>query len=465
MKTFKRVLNAMLIPVLCLLPVACSDKTPDPISDRYEDLAADGRFEVKKGGAGDEAVYDFGKTVRFNALRLSERKSAITKFEVFADDATTPFWGGDFVDGYRYGSFEAVSASKIRIKVYQCEDNWKLTSVEAYYADQGGASFEVMSYVTVDSAYRLEDKWKTNAAVMDEFNVIGNLYFDRNGALHYQDYLFDGKSVDGKTVLKGAIAKLKSFNPEARITLTVLGNRDFTSDGLTVEERHNEAMGDHADTLTKNLLALLRETGATGISFDYEYPHNLKSFRIFAEYLKSLDAALPEGVMLSAAVSLWCIRPLHLTAKRLSVLDRIELMAYDMFDDRGNHATFYDTCYETVKELGRRGVDLSKVRLGLPFYSRPVNHDEFWGSYGNIAEQLPRFDNTIREAYETINGVQKPATDQYYNGRQMIYDKTAFAVDAGLRGVMIWHFVCDSSDPSLALTSQIAAAIEARQGK
>ncbi len=32
---------------------------------------------------------------------------------------------------------------------------------------------------------------------------------------------------------------------------------------------------------------------------------------------------------------------------------------------------------------------------------------------------------------------------QYLNSAQMIADKTAFAIDAGLGGIMIWHMTCD----------------------
>ena len=32
---------------------------------------------------------------------------------------------------------------------------------------------------------------------------------------------------------------------------------------------------------------------------------------------------------------------------------------------------------------------------------------------------------------------------QYLNSAQLIADKTSFAIDAGLGGIMIWHMTCD----------------------
>ena len=63
------------------------------------------------------------------------------------------------------------------------------------------------------------------------------------------------------------------------------------------------------------------------------------------------------------------------------------------------------------------------------------------------------------------DGKEHPELANYYNGRQMIYDKTSYAIDCGLGGVMIWHFGTDSFDPDLSLINEINAAITARGAK
>lgn len=60
-------------------------------------------------------------------------------------------------------------------------------------------------------------------------------------------------------------------------------------------------------------------------------------------------------------------------------------MAYDMFDDRGDHSAFYTSAYECVSKLSKKGIDLKRFDLGIPFYSRPVNGDSFWGNYYDAA--------------------------------------------------------------------------------
>ena len=51
----------------------------------------------------------------------------------------------------------------------------------------------------------------------------------------------------------------------------------------------------------------------------------------------------------------------------------------------------------------------------------------------------------------------------YFNDRQMIYDKTSYAIDMGLGGMMIWHMACDDTQNlEKSLTGAMKQAIEDR---
>lgn len=457
----KKIFCAIILLVLTFSAFAfsgCSDKTPDAISSKYENLADDGKFLSDSGEKGEEAVFDFGRTVLINTVVLKEKDSNITSFRIYVNDGETPVYGNDYIGGYRYCAFAPTEASKIRVEVMDCDGKWKLEEVEAYLILNKAESFDVMSYINADTAYTLTQEQAEIASCVTQFNVFGCTYFDAEGEIHFVEYTIDGKTVSGQEVLKKAIENLRKANPSATIVFTVLANRDF-GDGMTTIERHNSAMNDHAAVLTENLLKIIDEYGLDGVSFDYEYPEKSKDFKTFSNYIKQLDAALPEGKLLTAAISDWCIRTFGYSAKDLEPLDSIEIMSYDLFDERGNHATFYNTCYKTLKDLDKKGVDMSKVHLGLPFYSRPVDKSAFWGSYKDVAGILGPYDNALTEEFVDLDGVQHAPTKTYYNGRQMIYDKTRYAIDCGIGGVMIWHFGCDTTDPELSLFKQIEAAI------
>ena len=458
-----------ILPIMMLICVvasvfalsACAGKTPKAITGAFEDLAEDGKFLSDSGNAGESAVYDFGKTVKFNTLVLKEKGENITSFRIYADDSETSFYGNDYIEGLRYCAFEAVTASRIRIEVLSSDGEWKLRKPEAYMVSGTADDFEIMAYISVDEAAALAGEKAEVAKKVTDFNLFNVVYFNKDGDLVFNELETSSGKVSAQILLKDAVAKIRSLNPSATVVVMVLGNKDF-GDGLTVPGRHNSAMGTNSDNLKANLLAFVEEYALDGVSFDYEYPETLKDYTVYKKFVKELKSALPEGKLLTAALAIWNIGVGKLTKKDLSNFDSIEIMSYDMFDERGNHAAFYTSAYEVVDKLIDKGLDLKKFNLGVPYYSRPVNADPYWGNYYDVADKLSPFENSYVEAYTDINGVSHPALLNYYNGRQMIYDKTAYAMDAGLGGIMIWHFGTDSFDPELSLTNTIAKAIAAR---
>lgn len=440
---------------------ACTNKTPDAIADKFENLAEQGSFDRMNGEKGDTITFDFGKETTFNALVLREKGSQITSFRIYADDASEPFYGNDFIEGYRYCSFDTITANKIRIHILDSKEAWKLDSLEAYCVEKTENNFEIMSYIMTDTAATLTEKQAQVAQYITEFNLFSAVLLDKDGNLRYNSFTINNQTVEGKQAIKLAVARLKEVNPSASVVFTILGNQDF-NDGLSVPERYTQAMGDNREKLIANILALIEECGLDGVAFDYEYPQTMKEFDVYADFLRELKQALPQGKRLNAAVSVWNISPTFLTKKDLEVLDRIEVMAYDMFDDNGNHSTFYSSCYNILRDFQKKGVPAEKLHLGVPYYSRPINGDSFWGNYSDVADKLSPFENTYVEAYTDLDGVAHPELANYYNGRQMIYDKTCYAIDSGVGGVMLWHFGTDSFDPELSLTMQIVKAMQSR---
>ena len=86
------------------------------------------------------------------------------------------------------------------------------------------------------------------------------------------------------------------------------------------------------------------------------------------------------------------------------MLDRVEIMAYDNMGEYNAHAEFATVGGAmAVKDFVKRGYDLSKCDLGLPFYGRTHGGDEAWPSYAQIAGDLENnpFKNTIAKSYMT----------------------------------------------------------------
>ena len=116
-----------------------------------------------------------------------------------------------------------------------------------------------------------------------------------------------------------------------------------------------------------------------------------------------------------------------------------------------------------INQIEEKGFDLSKINIGLPFYSRPENADSFWGNYFDVAEDLGRWDNAYYYDEDTTLDGAQGAGNTWFNGRGMIYDKTCYAADCGAGGVMIWHIGTDSTVEGYRLMDEIASAVNSRK--
>lgn len=248
-------------------------------------------------------------------------------------------------------------------------------------------------------------------------------------------------------------------NVDRLIYFSVIPNSDGTLDRLNVDQRDLNrlnnikhlygtelilalsgnsvnfmAVSEDDDTRKKFLEELLDYAlaeGFSGIDFDWEYPKDDEQLTLFEKLID--DAALlisPQGLSISAAVS----RFKPLSEDVLAKLDRINLMAYDNF---GRHST-YESAVEASEYLQiKYNVEPGKINLGIPFYGRIFSglDPQYW-SRTKIYRQL------VEEF--TLSPSQDEAGGFYFNGIDTVKRKTAYALEQGLGGIMIWELGQDS---------------------
>lgn len=140
---------------------------------------------------------------------------------------------------------------------------------------------------------------------------------------------------------------------------------------------------------------------------------------------------------------------LKASREAIEKIDLAEVMTYDMFDEDGYHAPFYPCAVTEINALLKKGFQKEQLDFGVPFYARPTDRAAQWFDYQTEAEKLGWSGNVAtgpQQVTEWQGGtpVQVTATSpRYYNGCQMIYDKTAYAMDFGLGGMMVWNYAGD----------------------
>ena len=229
----------------------------------------------------------------------------------------------------------------------------------------------------------------------------------------------------------------------------------------------------------KNIIAWCDSVGAKGIDLDLEgtaeefnwgspgtfFPEPYESLAV------ELRAALPDSILLTAAVGSLAHNGAQWSDKFIEQLDWINVMIYDRaltWDSSPveNHAPWNAFPLSTKYWHGNRGLEKDKILLGVPFYARGwdldnnviYKEDAGWKDYypedWAYNEFIDKFNLSIEldsfflEPGETINHSRKTGIDGkaviYFNGKQMIARKTAWMVDSGYGGIMIWHIAADT---------------------
>ena len=398
----------------------------------------------------------FPKEVAVNTGVLREKGASIRAFElqIPKGDGYETIYRNDKVDAYRYCAFPEVTTSSLRLTIIDGAD-FTLEGIEAYrVAGSKPEGFRVTSYVITDSVYDREAISDGHFDVITDAILFGSLVFDQNGNLSFQDKKIDGQQLDGRQVFETALQNVREAvsSRDIRLYVNLLGPdapsgiEDWNKSMYAKADLHKAAMsGVNGKNLIQSITQLLDQYDLDGVFFDWEYPLRKKDWKVFDQFLLSLDEALGEK-RLGIAVQSWAFKASRETIEKL---DLVEVMTYDMFDEDGYHAPFYPCVVTEINALLKKGLKKEQLDLGIPFYARPTDRAAQWFDYKTEAEQLGWFGNVAtgpQEVTEWQNNapIQVTATSpRYYNGCQMVYDKTAYAMDFGLGGMMVWNYAGD----------------------
>jgi len=228
------------------------------------------------------------------------------------------------------------------------------------------------------------------------------------------------------------IAYLKNLIQETppRIYLSLIGEtRDFISISGSNEKMKN---------LSRTLSSCIRDYHLDGIDIDWEFPATPreKEKTALTTLLSTLKQELPEGTVLSVALSRWRLPD----QKLFDIADEIHLMAYDGY---GRHATIESAISDSETILTRYSLATDKMILGIPFYGRIFKPESvnYWKGTKNYAE-------IVRDYSPGMNTDE--ADEYFYNGPSTVEEKTEWAKDRGLGGVFVWEPFYDTfGDTSL----------------
>jgi hypothetical protein len=181
-----------------------------------------------------------------------------------------------------------------------------------------------------------------------------------------------------------------------------------------------------------DLAQFLTRRGYGGVDFDWEFPDSpAEKDGLTALVVETKRALAPLGLRVSVATAPgdW------FDSKLIAAVDRFNLMSY--YDE--THQATLAVSQSDVDHLLRNGARPGQIWLGLPFFAE------------NTATGSDEATYYARLAQKYALTPKQDAVDGYtFNGVQTVRDKTQYALDRNLGGVMIFELGQDTTDGALS---------------
>lgn len=439
---------ALTVAILGVTLCSCSNVGKSIMDDtysQYENVASSASFITQEGktkgsfslkGKEEEVKYvtvDMGKEVEYNTVVLGESTKTVTLYEIYGSneqDANYKFlYQSDCIEGGHTCYLGDVNYRYLRIFVNGSSGRYNVNSFAAYNIKKDNAkSLRVNSYIVMEGVSEQTD-FSMLEAVTDLI-AFGTAKFDSKGNIIFVDG--QGIEVDEK-YYSDKLDILKKNVGDKKINLICDIAMPYGDDNLDIKSMMSD---ENVDNLVSSVVNFVDKYGFDGYDMDYEFPNSNAEWKAFNNFLRKLDKAMPDKII-SLAIAPWDLR---FDDDVIDIIDRVEVMLYDMFTTHNYHAIF-STTVNGVRKAVKGGFKPEQIDLGLPFYSRPTDKKAYWGNY-NQYDVNDKYTNLY--LFNDFDHEGNPMTaPQYVNSYQMVSDKTAFAIDAGLGGLMVWHYSCD----------------------
>lgn len=413
---------------------------------QYENLAEDcsvtnsagkvlGGFKLTgKAEENNYVTVDLGETKAFNTVVLCEDGQEVTLFEIYgSNDFEKDYaflYQSDCIEGGHTCFLGDVQYRYLRIFVNQSSGNFKLDDIGVYnIKSEGAKDLRVTAYLVVTDISEDTDFSKLDG--ITDVILFGTAKLDKNGNIRFSGD--EDRDIDEK-VFADKVEILRKAIGERNINILCDIALPYGNENADIISMLSDA---NVDNTVSSIKSFVEKYNFDGYDLDYEFPYSKIEWQQLNEFLRRLDKEMPDK-LISLAIAPWDLR---FDDDVIKIIDRAEVMLYDMFTAHGYHSVFPVTVNGIDKML-KGGFSEKQLDLGLPFYSRPTNKLGYWGSYGQFEDKLDRYTNLIY--YNDFDHSGNPMTaPQYINSVQMVSDKTAFAIDRGLGGVMVWHMNCD----------------------
>lgn len=420
----------------------------------------------------------FSEPISFNTVVLRENGNYISGFGFVlpdedgnypADMKSASFYRQqDRIERYRYCTFERqtdVTEFRIWFGGTDAGKALSIAEVEVYdvAAKEYDGDFRVFNYYSAgDMQYTSHEDLLEDLShdTITDVILISFAFWAEDGSVVYADAPKDS-GMTGEEYYNASIDKMRAAVDEYAATSGRKVNicidfypKDTSKHGLPANET----------ALVQSIKQLIADDDRVdGIDIDWEYPTSAYEWKVYGDMLvearKMLDAS-GKDKYISLALSAGSVT---LTQEHIDAVDFVQMMAYDRFDIMdGNHSSFRSGAYSSMRYFVNIGFKPSQLVLGLPAYGRPDGWQTIWTNYDYSSQWSEENDDTRVSAtqdfstpytyWDNIQWLHYTGTNldgkedynhallkSWVNGAALIADKTAYVIEQGFAGMMIWR--------------------------
>lgn len=440
------------------------------VSDGGKAADGDANTVYRSFGKKDKYVtVDLGSEKEFNTVILKEDGLNIKSFSILISNDDKEYkliYEGDKVEYHRLCTFDTVTARYVRVYVYKADASFSLKEIEIYNQPRVNSNnFRRAAYFVNSDFYNiLNDE---NIPAQNKYSETGNMlnkynFKDITHVFFYCSATFDET---GKVFLGSSDSDQEKQMQELEFMVKCMrdfGNVDLKISfviGFSADPAKNTAMQEK-DVLISNIISFANEFGFDGVDFDYEFPITSEDYSIFSEFLVALKDKMKTDMHNKEESTISCAfgtMGAEYPAETVQAIDMVNMMTYDIFDQDGEHSSFWSCAVQGAEYLESVGFSKEQINIGIPFYGTQTDA---------LMEQYIYKDLENTDYYSNYYSVQTylkdgSQTEVYFNGPAIVRDKTAYALIAGYGGIMVWHGACDTDfDSPNSLWRAVDTAVE-----
>lgn len=200
----------------------------------------------------------------------------------------------------------------------------------------------------------------------------------------------------------------------------------------------------------------ITDAGVDGVDIDWEFPSNAGDSANFTLLMKAVRAAVGSSKLITLELAPTDEKGRWIPRGALAIGDFYTAMAFDFTGDFpgsqvGQHSTYQQGVLGINYWWRNRGVEKSKVVMGVPFYGKNFNAGGAAVDYKQIVSANPSLSPDADQVGQT-----------WFNGPATIKKKATYVAENSYGGVMVWQLGGDTSPGAKSLLDAIEQGLAAQ---